>query len=120
MKSNSEKLEQILTRNKRMKFKEIQEALSLTEAETEKIITELRERRPNLVYAKYDRTFYFSDTPTWYSHQTDLSKHLPKIGSFGLVSDTHLGSHAERLDVLNTAYDVFKKEGISCVFHTGD
>lgn len=39
---------------------------------------------------------------------------------FGVVSDTHLGSHNERLDVLNFAYDDFSKNGIKSVYHAGN
>ncbi len=39
---------------------------------------------------------------------------------FGYVSDTHLCSSYERLDVLNAAYKVFRQEGISAVLHSGD
>jgi len=39
---------------------------------------------------------------------------------FGSVSDTHLGSMYENLTLLNSAYDVFEREGITKVFHTGD
>jgi len=38
----------------------------------------------------------------------------------GAVSDTHLGSIYERLDVLNALYDIFQKEGISMVLHGGN
>jgi len=39
---------------------------------------------------------------------------------FGLVSDSHLGSKKEKLDVLEMAYDRFKSSGVSIVFHVGD
>lgn len=39
---------------------------------------------------------------------------------FGIISDTHLDSKYERLDILNAVYDEFKKEGIHNVFHAGD
>lgn len=39
---------------------------------------------------------------------------------FGFVSDNHLGSHFERVDVLNLLYDVYEKEGISMVMHGGN
>lgn len=39
---------------------------------------------------------------------------------FGFVSDNHLGSNFERLDVLNLLYDLFEKEGIKLVFHGGN
>jgi len=40
--------------------------------------------------------------------------------SFGVVADMHLCSKAERLDVLNAAYDEFAKRGITTVFCPGN
>ena len=40
--------------------------------------------------------------------------------TFGVVSDSHLGSYQERLDVLESAYDDFKKRKISTVYHLGN
>lgn len=39
---------------------------------------------------------------------------------FGIVSDTHLGSLYEDLDLLSFAYDEFQREGITTVYHLGD
>ena len=39
---------------------------------------------------------------------------------FGVVADTHLCSHYERLDVLHDAYRHFADEGITTVFHAGN
>jgi len=39
---------------------------------------------------------------------------------FGFISDNHLGSHFERLDVLNLCYDIFESEGIPVVLHGGN
>lgn len=39
---------------------------------------------------------------------------------FGVVSDTHLGSLYENLVGLETAYKIFKDEGIKDVYHCGD
>jgi hypothetical protein len=39
---------------------------------------------------------------------------------FGVVSDTHIGSKHERLEELHHAYQVFKDEGITTVYHPGD
>lgn len=39
---------------------------------------------------------------------------------FGIVSDSHLGSKMQRLDALNSMYDIFKKEGVKVVYHAGD
>ena len=53
----------------------------------------------------------------------DTVDKCPIVGGwrqFGVVSDTHICSHAERLDVLNAAYDHFAAEGINTVYHTGN
>lgn len=39
---------------------------------------------------------------------------------FGIISDTHLGSKFERLDILEAAYDHFAKAGIENVYHAGN
>jgi predicted phosphodiesterase len=104
----------------RYKFKHIVSKLKVAPHEVERAIADLRKTQPNLVFAKFDRTFYLSDTPTHYNFQTDLSRHMPLEGSIGVVSDTHLCSNAERLDIVNLAYDTFEKRGIKQVFHAGD
>ncbi|MEN6603783.1 MAG: hypothetical protein ABFD86_15340, partial [Bryobacteraceae bacterium] len=40
--------------------------------------------------------------------------------SFGATGDNHLGSKHERLDALNTLYDIFADEGITEVYNTGN
>lgn len=40
--------------------------------------------------------------------------------TFGLLGDTHLYSKYARLDVLNALYDIYEREGIKKVFHTGN
>lgn len=39
---------------------------------------------------------------------------------FGVISDTHLGCKAERLDVLDSLYDWYAEEGITTVYHAGN
>jgi hypothetical protein len=39
---------------------------------------------------------------------------------FGACGDFHFGSLHERLDVVNTLYDLYEKEGVSEVYHTGN
>lgn len=39
---------------------------------------------------------------------------------FGVLGDTHLYSRYARLDVLNCLYDLYEKEGINTVWHTGN
>ena len=40
--------------------------------------------------------------------------------TLGLIGDTHLYSKYARLDCLNALYDIFSREGIKNVFHTGN
>lgn len=104
----------------RYKFKHIVAKTKLPHKEVQDAIAEIRKSHPNLVFAKFDRTFYFSETPTHYNFQTDLSRILPTEGCVGVVSDTHLCSNAERLDIVREAYDTFEKRGITTVLHAGD
>lgn len=39
---------------------------------------------------------------------------------FGLLGDTHLCSRYARMDVLNSLYDIYEREGIKKVYHTGN
>lgn len=112
-------LQLLRKRNARYKFKDLAKAAKLTHAELTATIAEVRKLVPNLVFAKFDKTYYLSETPTWYSNQTDLS-HLPTEGELGVVSDTHLCSEAERLDIVRDAYDEFARRGITTVLHAGD
>lgn len=121
MKSNSERvLELLRKRNARYKFKELMSLAKLSVRELRKVIAELRKTQKNLVFGKFDRTYFLSDTPTQYSNQTDLSQEMDEEGSFGLISDTHFGSDAERVDLVRDAYDEFYRQGITKVFHSGD
>jgi hypothetical protein len=43
-----------------------------------------------------------------------------KIIRFGVVSDTHLGSKWQQITFLHKLYDIFKQEGITTVYNTGD
>ena len=65
-----------------------------------------------------------------FSVGTDIPKAAPtvidsqhtvgKTIRFGFVSDNHLCSRYERLDVLNALYDIYKKEGITTVYNGGN
>lgn len=107
-------------RNTRLKFKEITVQARLSAKQVDDAIFELRANEHRIVYAKFDKTYHYSESPTWYSEETDLSRVMPLEGEFGLVSDTHLCSIAERLDVVEMAYNFFALRGIKQVFHCGD
>lgn len=120
-KTTSERVLALLRkRNARYKFKELVELAKTTPRELHKAIAEIRETQKNLTFAKFDKTYYLSDTPTPYENQTDLSRILPLEGKIGVISDTHFGSDAERLDLVRAAYNSFEAEGIRVVLHCGD
>lgn len=50
----------------------------------------------------------------------DLSKFNNKVYKIGAVSDNHINSKFERLDVLNAIYDIYEKEGIEKVYNGGN
>lgn len=50
----------------------------------------------------------------------DVSKHSSNTYKFGVCGDNHLCSKYERLDVLNSLYDIYKQEGITTVYNTGN
>jgi len=50
----------------------------------------------------------------------DVKKMLDRCFRFGIISDTHLGSNYERLDVCEAAYDEFARQKIGMVFHAGN
>ncbi len=113
-------LQLLLKKDARYKFKHLVAITHLSKGEVEAAIAAIRKTHKNLVFAKFDKTFYLADTPTWYSNQTDLSRVMPLEGCFGVISDTHLASVAERLDLVNLAYDTFQSHGVKQVFHIGD
>lgn len=118
---STEKVLRVLSKQgARFKFKELQTATGLTAAQLNEAIVGVRKIRGDLTFGKHDKTYWLTNRPTWYSDQTDISKELPLKGRFGFVADMHLCSIAERLDVLNEAYDDFEKQGITHVLCTGD
>ncbi len=117
--TNAERVVKALS-NKRLKFKDLQTTTKLSPSALNQAIFDIRKERSDLMFGKFDKCYWFSNTPTWYSNQTDLSRELPLVGRVGIISDTHLCSVAERLDVVNEAYDIFAAQDITHVFHMGD
>ena len=111
-------LESLLLKGHRATEKELAKALGKTVKSIRQEIDQLRSAGKQILFSKEDKTYYLSDLPTWFSRHTDLN--LPDEGEIGCVSDTHLASNAERLDLLNEIYDDFADSGITTVLHTGD
>ena len=114
-----ERLIQALLRDRRYKFRDLQGITGLKRDDLNALIAELRREAFQVVYNKLDRTFSVSKCPTPFRAPFDMSW-LPVKGKLGLVSDTHLCSVAERLDLIEKAYTRFEDEGIKTVLHAGD
>jgi predicted phosphodiesterase len=52
--------------------------------------------------------------------QNKIHQYFKNKLKFGAIGDTHLCSKEQQLTHLNTMYDIFEKEGITEVYHTGD
>lgn len=117
--SPKERLIQALLKDKRYKFRDLRSICGVSNRDLERLIAECRRDGMKVMYGKLDRCFYLSKAPTPFSTAFDMSR-LPLKGKLGLVSDTHLCSDAERLDLIEAAYDRFVDEGITTVLHSGD
>jgi len=114
-----ERIVAALKKDRRYKFRELKAIGRTTNQGLTDIFRELRGEGYKIVLNKLDRTYFLSRIPTPYSDYYDMGW-LPKAGVIGLISDTHLCSNAERLDLCEQAYDAFGKEGVRTVLHTGD
>ena len=50
----------------------------------------------------------------------NVHKYFGRRIRFGIVSDNHLGSYYENIEVLRLAYKIFQREGIRRVYNAGD
>jgi hypothetical protein len=50
----------------------------------------------------------------------ELSNYRSKTHKLGFISDNHLGSKHERIDVMNALYDLYAAEGIETVYNAGN
>lgn len=82
----------------------------------------LKEAKNNgLSIVMHDEVFFLSGEPEKVAAKKIEAKANGKgFYRFGYVTDNHLGSKYERLDVLNRLYDIFQEEGITTVFNTGN
>lgn len=68
-----------------------------------------------------------TQVPIGAKHDAPVIKHSMKDYSssgtwrkFGALGDSHFGSLHERLDVTEALYDIYEREGVTEVFHTGN
>lgn len=107
-----------LLKKRRLSFKEILRELGCSADEFNEAVFNLRKSGVDVQFAKHDKTFFISDIPTPYHKIFPMKVDLE--GVIGLISDTHLGSSADRVDLVHLAYDDFERAGVSVVLHAGD
>ena len=115
----TERVLSALKRDRSYKFRDLKGVSRTTNKGLEDILRNLRAEGHQIILNRFDRTYRLSRIPTPYSNYFDMSW-LPLKGRLGLVSDTHLCSVAERLDLLEKSYGDFKVQGVSVVLHCGD
>ena len=98
---------------------EIANQLDKSPRETESLINELREEKYNIVL-KDDLVELSNSMQVGAVKRIDISAYENKTYKFGVISDNHLNSKYERLDVLNSVYDIFQQEGITEVYNAGN
>lgn len=91
-------------------------------AAVEKVLVELKEQGFNVLTT--DNEVHLSDI---FAPSREVAQVLHPLSDFysferkiGACGDNHLGSHHERLDVLNALYDLYEAEGITDVYNTGN
>jgi len=83
------------------------------------ILDEIKQEKYNLI--KTDKYLHLETSARIGGFsKIDLSKFNNKVYKIGAISDNHLNSKFERLDVLNAIYDIYEKEGITEVYNGGN
>ena len=84
-----------------------------------KKIAELKLEKYNVVHKEHK--YELSDqVAVGSAKRLDIKNWQGDVLRFGFVSDTHLGSKFERMDVLNALYDIYADEGIDTIYHGGN
>lgn len=109
-----------LKRKTPLSVKELAAKVSTTQKEVREVLKELRQDDTNLVVKKgkylITKEPKYVDLGQKYSITSDEDHKF----KFGVCTDQHLCSKYERLDVLDTIYDIFEIEGIETVFNCGN
>ena len=115
---NSDNLISLL-KNGNYTIEELSDKTSVLPREIRKKIEELKLEKYNIVHK--DHKYELSDQVAVGSEKKlNIKNWQGDKLRFGFVADTHLGSKFERLDVLNTLYDIYADEGIDTVYHGGN
>ncbi len=97
----------------------IAEKMHSTEEDVLAVINDMEER--GYIIMRRGNTIQLGKSAEQSSTGIIIANHFyDKPISFGVIADMHLCSKAERLDVLNAAYDEFSKRGITTVLCPGN
>lgn len=99
-------------------FRDFGELYDMGRTAAEGILEDLRESGHNIEFKRLN-----SNERLWYiASDTDQRYEVEQSGTytFGLMSDTHLGSSAEHLEELHDYYDRLQERGVEHVYHAGD
>jgi len=100
-------------------LKSLAEEFNCHPATMRDIVNHLEERGYNVLWDG-DRVRIMREAKHAGRALVDGSPIVDEWREFGFITDTHLCSRFERLDVLEAAYDEYAKRGISCVYHGGN
>lgn len=108
-----------LLKEKRLTIHEIADAMNLPISLVEDTISDLRLQQ--VMIEDIEGIFSIREEPKQGGSKS-LNPYLwdNDIMKFGFVSDNHLGSNFERVDVLKSLYDMFEREGIKIVLNGGN
>jgi len=86
----------------------------------EETISRLKKKGYNLALEEETVSIKKEGQPQKDAYKINVKDFFGNKIKFGAIADTHVGSKSERLDILNTLYDIFKKEGVKVVLHGGN
>lgn len=118
--SNEEKLKKLLLGRSAVSIEDLSNTLDMSVGKVKKMIESLEKQGFNIHLT--DEGVGLSKTIATTSSETILNVKKLSVNTyrFGAVGDSHLGSKYERLDVIEALYDLYQKEGITTVYHTGN
>ena len=114
-----EKIRKKILNQKEISLEEISNQFDVGIKHVEEIIKQL-EREGYLINLVGGKIEFANQVQPPKPIKIDIEPFFSNWIRFGIVSDTHLNSKYERLDVLNALYDIFEREEIKNVFHAGN
>lgn len=108
-----------LLARKKLSIIDMANILNTSPRKIEEAIAELKSK--NIIIDYYDNKMELGTPKVNLKSTTiDVKKYRNVEYPIGFVSDTHLGSKYERLDVLEALYDIFSDSGVEVVYHGGN